>query len=393
MATRILDIGIAEAGGEWTGLDGYDRALFLIRLGARPLGMVTVPVRDGAVARGTVHRAIGPAIRRELAVELARRSHFSPPQGSVRSATIAICTRDRPDDLSRALAALTSFADLGQEILVVDNCPSTEATRQLVAGFPSVRYVLEPVKGLDNARNRALTEARGEVVAFIDDDAVAEAGWLDALLRGFEDPRVACVTGLTMPLELETEAQEVFEALAGFSRRGFARRTFSSPPTHPLATGGIGAGANMAIRRDLLHSIGPFDPALDAGTPTKSGGDHEYMTRILRAGHHIVYEPGAVNWHRHRRSWEELVATMQGYGVGVYAGWTRAFLVDHDWGVFRRALGWFRHEQLPALVRATFAPSKDRPRDLLWAELRGCWQGPFAYLRARRQAAGGATLD
>ncbi|MEP7176632.1 MAG: glycosyltransferase, partial [Gemmatimonadales bacterium] len=62
------------------------------------------------------------------------------------------------------------------EILVVDNAPPDDATQDLVARYPSVRYVREPIQGLDFARNRALASASGEVVAFLDDDAVAEPG-------------------------------------------------------------------------------------------------------------------------------------------------------------------------------------------------------------------------
>jgi cellulose synthase/poly-beta-1,6-N-acetylglucosamine synthase-like glycosyltransferase len=245
--------------------------------------------------------------------------------------------------------------------------------------------VVEPRKGLNNARNRALREADTDIVAFIDDDAFADPHWLDALLSEFH-PEVACVAGLTLPFELENAAQEEFEAMAGFSKRGFERREFRSPPDHPLAVGGIGAGANMAVRRALLDEIGPFDPALDAGTPTQSGGDHEYFSRILRAGKTIVYEPRALNWHRHRRTREEMLKAVQGYGVGVYASWTRALLVDGEFGVPRRALGWLVQNQIPDLVRGLLAMRDARPVDVTLAELSGCLKGPSAYIRSRRHA-------
>jgi hypothetical protein len=171
--------------------------------------------------------------------------------------------------------------------------------------------------------------------------------------------------------------------------RGFYARTFRSPPHNPLVAGDIGAGVNMALRLSVVPGIGLFDPALDAGTATQSGGDHEYFTRILKAGGIIEFTPQALNWHRHRRSWEELQKAMWGYGVGVYSAWTSTFLADRDWGVFRCALGWFRHVQLPTLVRAYLRPSPEMPKDVLWAQLRGCVWGPFAYLKARRIARGG----
>lgn len=387
MPTKILDIAIEETVRGWTGLAGYDAALFLVRHGTRPIGKVTVPVVDGAILPGRVRGAITARMIDALAASMSEAElQAGRAKVILPSATVAICTRERPVDLHRALTALVALDDLGQTVLVIDNCPRTDATQTVTAGFPGVRYICEPQKGLNNARNRALAEAEGEIVAFIDDDAVADAGWLAALVAPFADARVDCVTGLTMPLELETPAQELFESLSGFSRRGFSLRVFQAPRTRPLETGQIGAGANMAVRRDLLARIGPFDPALDAGTETQSGGDHEYFTRILRGGGRIIYQPSALNWHRHRRSHAELVSAIGGYGTGVYAAWTRSFLSEGEWGVFRRAFGWFIHDQLPTLIRSYRRPATTLPREVLWAELKGCAKGPGAYLRARAQA-------
>ena len=267
---------------------------------------------------------------------------------------------------------------------MVDNHPTTPRTRQVVDSFPTVRYVREDRPGLDAARNRALREAATPIVAFNDDDAVPETDWLDHLLRPFADPRVWCSTGLTLPLELETPAQEWFERHSPFGR-GFERRMFDGTRHDPVAVGRVGAGVNMAVRREVLDELGGFDEALDAGTASRSGGDHEMFGRLLAAGHRIVYEPAAVSWHRHRRSWSELRDTIYGYGVGVYAMWTRRLLFDREPGVLRHAAGWLRTGQVPSLWRAVRRDPESVPMDLQLAQLRGCVAGPWAYLRARRQ--------
>ena len=386
MATRIFDIDLSESNIPGAVQGDYRQGLFLLRAAGRPIGKVAVPVHAGATSPRTLQRSVHDNILTLAAVTRwrARLAPANPPD--LPTATVAICTRERPDDLRRALASLTAPRQ-GQEVLVIDNCPATDATRTVAAEFPGVRYVVEPVKGLDNARNRAIAEAKTEVLAFIDDDAVAEPDWLAELIRPFSDSRVHCTTGLTMPLELETEAQEKFESLSGFSMRGFYARTFRSPPHNPLIVGDIGAGVNMALRLSFVARIGPFDPALDAGTATQSGGDHEYYTRILKAGGRIEFTPYALNWHRHRRGWEDLQKALWGYGVGVYAAWTSTFVKDRDWGVFRCAFGWFRHDQVPTLIRAYLRPSADLPKAILWAQLRGCASGPAAYFKARRAAA------
>jgi glycosyltransferase involved in cell wall biosynthesis len=285
--------------------------------------------------------------------------------------------------LRRCLNALIKLPDDGQEILVIDNCPSTDETYQLVAAYTGVRYIRELRPGLNVARNRALQEAQHEVVAFTDDDAVPDTTWLRALLKNFDNPLVLCVTGLTMPLELETEAQEAFEKYNSFNK-GFTKKLYSSIKNNPLATGGVGAGANMALRKSVQQEVGFFDEALDAGTLTQSGGDHEFFARILLAGFYIVYEPEALSWHRHRRTWRETRKAIEGYGTGVYAFWTRTLFVEREFSIVRFPWDWFMDEQLPKLVRAIIRRPNAQSLSLVLAELRGCYMGPWAYFLSRR---------
>lgn len=389
MATAVLDLELDGLPRGISGLDArYRRALILLRWHRQPVGSVTLPVRDGQIDETTLLAAVRQSTGKALWYHLIHERlgwRPGPPQPfALPLATVAICTRDRPDDLRRALDALMRLPDHGQEILVVDNHPSTGDTLRLVRRYPAVRYVREERPGLDVARNRALRDAAHDIVAFCDDDAVVEPEWLAGLCRNFSDPEVLCVTGLTMPLELETEAQEFFEQHSPFGR-GFRRVVFDGQRDNPLVVGRVGAGANMALRRSILDLVGPFDEALDAGTPTHSGGDHEMFTRLLAAGYRIVYDPAALSWHRHRRTLEELRTTFYGYGVGVYATFMRHLLRDGELGVLKLAYGWFRHGQAPALGQALLARPDSLPLPLVLAELRGCVAGPGAYLRSRRR--------
>ena len=304
--------------------------------------------------------------------------------------TVAICTRERPEDLRRTLTALQALRPAALETLVVDNAPASGATRQVVDSFPRVRYIEEPERGLNVARNRALQAARGDVVAFVDDDAVPEPEWLDGLMPNFQNPRVVCVTGLTLPIALDTEAQELFESHCTFVR-GFRRRVFDGQRDNPLAVGPVGAGANMAVRREAACRLGGFDERLDGGRPTRSGGDHEMFTRMLRGGHCIVYDPAAVAWHRHRRTMEELEQTVYGYGVGVYAMWTGLLLEAREPGVLKLAWSWFRHSQWRALLPG--GHSTREARALARAEIRGCLHGPAAWFAARNAQGSAHSRD
>lgn len=381
--TAIRQIDLARPLSALDGLGRVERCMLVLRWHHRVVGRTYVAVRDGRVGEPTLAAAVRAAVTPAaadawfdelLAHDPRRMVAWSPP-----AVTVAICTRERPDDLRRALAGVLAQTPAPAEILVVDNRPETDLTRRVATAEPRVRYVREDRRGLDAARNRALREARGEIVAFTDDDAVPDEGWLAALVANFSDPRVAACGGLTLPSELETEAQELFEAHCGFGR-GFTRRTFDLQRDNPLAVSRIGAGANMAVRRQTLLDLGGFDERLDGGLPTRSGGDHEMFVRLLTAGHRLVYDPAAVSWHRHRRTMPELLDTVYGYGVGVYAMGTGLLLERRELGWLRLAWLWFRHEHLPALLR----PRHPLARRLAWSELRGCTRGPAAWFAARR---------
>ena len=367
----------------------YTRALIVVRWAGRPVGQLVLPLREGSLDQGFLEQQLAQAATWDFWAAWLNDSlgwDEAEPASPPPLASIAVCTRERPDDLARCLSALAALPAQGQDVLVVDNRPETRRTEEVVGRYPNVRYTCQREGGLNAARNRALREAMHDVVAFTDDDAVVDRGWLAALLRNFSDPRVMCVTGLTMPVELETEAQEIFERYSPFGR-GFRRRVFSALEMNPLAVGQVGAGANMALRRSVLQEVGEFDEALDGGTPTRSGGDHEMFSRILASGFLVTYDPAALSWHRHRRSMDELRETLRGYGTGVYAMWTRALLANRELGTFRLALSWMRHGQIPELLRSLRPSSRRVPLRLLLAEWRGCLAGPSAYLAARRARA------
>jgi GT2 family glycosyltransferase len=140
----------------------------------------------------------------------------------------------------------------------------------------------------------------------------------------------------------------------------------------------------MALRREAVEQVGSFDEALDAGTPTRSGGDSEMFSRLIASGYRIVYEPRALAWHRHRRIWKELQQTIYGYGVGVYAFWTRKLLFEREWYVAPVALKWLFFTQIPRMIAALFRVQGAPPFDLVCLEIYGCFTGPYLYFKSRR---------
>ena len=388
MLTAVIDLDVQHIPRKISGLENYIEALILFRIQKRPVGLIWIPVRNGRINRSEILEFIKnkwgwhlfeQIVHEYLSCDRIERALPLP------QATVAVLTRDRPEDLKRCLDAMMKLPNDGQEYLVIDNCPATDATRQLVKNYRGhVRYVREDHPGSSAARNRALREAKHEIVAFSDDDAVPDSGWLRALLRNFSDPLVLCVTGLIMPLELETLAQKWFEIYTPHGR-GFSRRVFDCARHDALNVAPIGVSANMALHRKIVEHVGLFDEALGAGIPTRGGEDYEFFSRILTAGYRIVYDPAALSWHRHRRTWQELRQTVYGYGIAVYSFWTKALFVDKELRAPRHAWLWFFHKQLPNLIRSILRRPNRVPLDLLLMELAGCVMGPWAYISYRRQ--------
>ena len=225
--------------------------------------------------------------------------------------TAAVCTRDRPEQLARALESLSAQSPGPAEILVIDNAPVDDSTARMVAErFPDVRYLREPVPGLDFARNHALHASTYPVLAFLDDDAVAAPEWAQAFSRVFEaDASVAIATGRVEPWVVETPGQLLFEANGGFGR-GDERVRLPDDAGRllhgrraPLIAWAIsvGCGCSYAVRRTVALELGGFDEALDLGSPLAGGGDHDLLWRALEAGWRVEYRPDALAWHEHRR--------------------------------------------------------------------------------------------
>jgi len=308
-----------------------------------------------------------------------------PVEGPVR-VTAAICTRNRPEQLRRALASLMRQAPQPDEVLIVDNAPEDDATRALAMGeFPQARYCCEPAAGLDVARNRALREATGSVVAFLDDDAVAEPGWVEGIHRVFgEEPLVGVCTARVEPWTVETPAQRLFEANGGFAR-GTRRVRLPADVARPLHgrrvpliawTVSVGSGASFAVRREVALALGGFDEALDRGPALPGGGDHDFFWRALQAGWHLMYEPEILARHEHRRDLAAVRTQICGHQRGL-----TAFL----WKAAKHARGGCRYQVLAYLgwrlvkpgvrLARRFAGQDPLPAGLLLRMWGNSWQG------------------
>ena len=210
-------------------------------------------------------------------------------------ATIVVCTRNRADRLSECLAHLVDQAPTCEvEVVVVDN-GSTDATSDVVRAWRASnpchrRSVFEPVAGLSLARNRGVTAARGDVVLFIDDDALALHGWVAAHLAAYDrDPEIVAVGGPVSlrwpdgrPSWLGPRLEHWFSAL------DHGGRAIAFPRPHGPY------GTNMSVRRRTLVAVGGFDRRLGRRDRSLvSSEEADLFERLWAAGGHIAYEPDA----------------------------------------------------------------------------------------------------
>lgn len=301
----------------------------LVRRNGRPLGFWMEERPGGSrLSEQELATRIASRVGTKLVQEALRESLPPSDSSPFPSLTVAVCTKDRPERLARCLRSILDV-DVPDgvavpELLIVDNAPSDDRTREAVAAHPEVRYTLEPRPGLDFARNCALREATGALIAYLDDDVVVDRGWLGGLVEAHtENPDAAAFTGLVLPFALETPAQILFESNGGF-RRGFDKlryhgQTRPGVSLYPVGAGEFGAGANMAFRRDVLLELGGFDDALDTGGPLPGGGDLDMFYRVVRAGYPLVYEPAYLVFHEHRREMDALRRQYESWGRGFMA--------------------------------------------------------------------------
>jgi glycosyltransferase involved in cell wall biosynthesis len=365
----------------------YRRARMLVRTCGTPLGVVELELVDGTATAETVQAALA-----EQLGPLPPATPGSPESSSAdeRLVSVVICTRDHPEPLARAIAAVLASSHTDLELIVVDNAPSDEATRTLVEALEDarVRYVLEPAAGLSRARNRGLAEARGEIVAFTDDDCEPDVGWIDGLLTGFaRGEKVGLVTGLIPMAALENEHQQYFDDRVQWSNN-FAPRLFDladNRPDHPFfpyAAGIFGTGANFALTAETARAVGPFDVALGAGAPTRGGEDLDYFVRTLFCdGRQIAYEPRAIVWHHHRADADSLAQQMYGYGSGFTAYAFKTATTPRHFLRISRLTASFLWRRI---VRREKTYGVDTGHgELRRLQRRGLLAGPWLYLRAR----------
>lgn len=237
--------------------------------------------------------------------------------------SIAVCTYNRADVLPKCLDSLAkqSVDPSIFEVVIVDN-NSTDGTKKIAdefcAKFPNFRYVFEKRQGHSQARNRAIAEAKGEYLAFIDDDAFADKDWVKSILECFAETDADVIGGPIRSFVDSGKIPAFYNAKAYDFNRGSARKRMM-PPKFDFGF----PGGNSCYKRTLFTEIGSYSENFGlVNGKLQMGEDSEVGYRLLKAGKIFYYEPGMKIEHHLRLNNLTLAGMMKrsyntGKGIGM----------------------------------------------------------------------------
>jgi GT2 family glycosyltransferase len=232
------------------------------------------------------------------AVRDAFASTPTMPASPMPRASVVICTYNGSATLRECLEGVLTLHYPDYEVIVVSD-GSTDESARIASSYEGVRVIETPNRGLSAARNSGMEAASGEIVAYIDDDAVPDPEWLKHFAATFASGPFAAAGGPNiLPPGSTAVAQCVANAPGGPTHVLVADREAEHVP-----------GCNMAIRKAALQEIGGFDPQFRV-----AGDDVDVCWRLLDAGKRIAFNPGAVVFHHRRRSVRAYLRQQRGYG-------------------------------------------------------------------------------
>lgn len=298
-----------------------------------------------------------------------------------------VCTRDRPAELERCLQSLWQLRNPSFEVMVVDNGSSNRSAMELARRYEA-EYIYDPIPGLSHARNIGARACDTEIVAYLDDDAVAESGWLEALVAEFNDPEVAAVVGRCVPFKVETEAERLWVQMYGptWGRENRLVLDRHTPDWFVHAAfGGLGIGANMAFRRRVFEEWRGFDERLGRGMPLDGNEEHYAFLSLARLGYKVVTAPYAIARHSCPAT-VDAVRTRRLKDRASLGGFFCLLMVEEEGHRLRTLQFLFRklrserqgRSQKIAGEKGTF------PWRLFFAQLRGPWLYILSNWKARR---------
>ena len=275
----------------------------------------------------------------------------------MKSISVIIPTKDRPDELARLLNSIDSHHDRFDDLIVIDSSKDNhlEKNRYNTLAIGG-KHIVFMEKGVSKARNKGIEESDSNILVFVDDDFIVTNGWISKLVDNFgRDNDIMCVTGRMLSYRQDAMSN-LYEKSMSFDR-GNEKRVFTiqninlSTILHAVVLIGnkrlfentpvpwsVGYGFS-SFRRRIFDEIGLFDVNMGRGSLLVGAEDVDFFYRILKNGHKIVYEPEAMIYHDHRQTLARILKDAYYAGISIKALTTKYYSSDPYmflcfWGAF-----------------------------------------------------------
>jgi len=210
-------------------------------------------------------------------------------------ASVVICTYNRAGYLKKCLDSMLNQNYDNFEVIVV-NGPSTDETENLLKKYPFKVIQQKEKGGLSAARNLGIKEAKGEIIAFIDDDGIADESWLYELTKLYTTEDIVSVGGKIMPIWLSEKPEWYTNQLGSYLSlldisQNIKQIVFPDCPY----------GCNMSFKKSIFNVVGYFDVSFGrclSKNNLLSGEEVDLCKRINERGYKILYNPKAIVHHQ-----------------------------------------------------------------------------------------------
>jgi glycosyltransferase involved in cell wall biosynthesis len=233
-----------------------------------------------------------------MAVQAAYQAPCPPLPEEASKISVVVCAYNAEPTMRECLESLTKLAYPRYEAVIVDD-GSTDRTGAIADEYPQFKVLHQPNRGLSAARNVGMTAATGDIIAYLDSDAMADPDWLTYLAWRFKRTDHVGIGGPNLAPPEEDWLATCVAAAPG-------------SPTHILLDDDTAEhipGCNMAFYKTALTDIGGFD-----ATYTAAGDDVDICWRLQERGHSIGFSPAAIVWHHRRKTIKSYLRQQMGYG-------------------------------------------------------------------------------